>query len=76
MIQKQTVICNWRRAIDERGLHEGERQRYLLVEFKTFICEDLMPWYSKGMTDFSLLEVNRYVLTDHWITSRDSQRRL
>lgn len=54
------VIRNWKRAIDERGLHEGERQRYLL-EFKTFICEDIMPWYSKGMTDFSLLEVNRYM---------------
>ena len=53
-----SVIRNWRRAIDERGLDEAERQRFL-HEFKTFICEDLMPWYSKGMKDFSLLEVNR-----------------
>ena len=52
-----SVIRNWRRAIDERGLDEAERQRFL-QEFKTFICEDLMPWYSKGMKDFSLLEVN------------------
>ena len=58
-----SVICNWRKAIDERGVDESERQRFL-QEYKTFICEDLMPWYSKGMKDFSLLEVNRYINID------------
>lgn len=53
-------VRNWRRAIDERGLTESQRQEFL-QDFKVYICEDLMPWYSEGLTDFSLLEVNRYV---------------
>ena len=53
-------IRNWRRAIDERGLEEDQRQMFI-QDFKTYICEDLMPWYANGMKDFSLLEVNRYL---------------
>lgn len=53
------VVRNWRRAIDERGLSEMSRQKFL-QEFKDYICEDLMPWYTAS-PDFSLLEVNRYV---------------
>ena len=53
------VVRNWRRAIDERGLMESSRQKFL-HEFKDYICEDLMPWYSTS-ADFSLLEVNRYL---------------
>ena len=59
-----TAVRNWRRAIDERGLTETTRQQ-LLQQFKDYICSDLMPWYSKGLKDFSLLEVNRYVLMEH-----------
>lgn len=53
------VVRNWRRAIDERGLEQGCRQKFI-KEFRDFICEDLMPWSSPSNTDFSLLEVNRY----------------
>lgn len=53
------VVRNWRRAIDERGLEESQRQRFI-QDFKTYICKDLMPWYSDGVKDFSLMEVNRY----------------
>lgn len=47
------VVCNCRRAHDERGLTELQRCRFL-----TFITEELIPWYS-AYPDFSLLEVNR-----------------
>ncbi len=53
-----SIIRNWRRAIDERGLEETQRQQFL-QDFKEYICEDLMPWYADGLQDFSLLEVNR-----------------
>ena len=52
------AVQNWRRAIDDRGLEEIQRQQFL-HEFKIYVCEDLMPWYAKGLKDFSLLEVNR-----------------
>ena len=44
-----TTVWNWRRASDERGL---SRLQMILTE--------LMPWY-RGLYDFSLLEVNRYI---------------
>ncbi len=52
------VVRNWRRAIDERGLHQSQRLE-LLKEFLDFIYRDLMPWYNKSEVDFSLLEVKR-----------------
>ncbi len=55
------AVRNWRRAIDERGLTEHQRQDFL-QEFMDYICCDLMPWYSKGLKDFSMLEVNRYII--------------
>lgn len=54
----RNVVRNWRRAIDERGLAEHQRQQFL-QEFKDYICRDLMPWYGKGVKDFSKVEVNR-----------------
>ena len=51
-------VRNWRRAIDERGLSEEQRQMYI-EEFLNFITEDLMSGYSGETKDFSLLEVNR-----------------
>ncbi len=50
------AVRNWRRAIDERGITEQQRQD-LLQEFMDYICRDLMLWYSKGLKDFSMLEV-------------------
>ena len=53
-----TVICNWHRAHDERGLTELQRCRYNYGFLINFILEEFMPWYSSH-PDFSLLEVNR-----------------
>ena len=50
------VVCNWRRANDERGLSELERSRFN-YEFLNFILDELMPWHTKNY-DFSTLEVN------------------
>ncbi len=52
-----TVILNWRRASDERGLSESERSMYNL-EMLEFIKDDLIPWHQQ--CDLSCLEVNRY----------------
>ena len=51
------VVCNWRRAHDERGLTELQRCRYN-YEFLTFIIDELIPWFN-AHPDFSLFEVNR-----------------
>ena len=51
-------VRNWRRAIDERGIEEERRQEYIR-EFLDYIIVDLMPWYTEGCPDFSMLEVNR-----------------
>lgn len=50
-----------RRSIDERGLTEAQRQEFLL-ELKDYICCDLLQWYGAGVKDFSLFEVNRYII--------------
>ncbi len=52
-----TVILNWRRASDERGLSESERSMYNLEKLE-FIKDDLIPWHRQ--CDLSFLEVNRY----------------
>lgn len=56
------IIRNWRRAVDERGLSEQQRQQFC-QDFLKFILDDLMPWHDKeGPYDFSSLEVNRWVV--------------
>ena len=52
-----TVVRNWHRAADERGLSELQRSRFN-YEMLNYILDDWMPWY-KHCYDFSLLEVNR-----------------
>ena len=54
-----TVVRNWHRAADERGLSELQRSRFN-YEMLNYILDDWMPWY-KHCYDFSLLEVNRLV---------------
>jgi len=55
-------IHNWRRACDERGLTNEQRSKFN-TELLNYILDQLMPWHNKdGLRDFSLLEVNRYVL--------------
>ena len=54
-----SVVRNWGRAIDKRGLEEAQRQQFLM-DFKDYICEDLMPWYAdrkKGFEPFGSQQV-------------------
>lgn len=56
------VIRNWRRASDERGLSNEQRSNFN-NELLDYILDELMPWHKdEGFRDFSLMEVNRYVL--------------
>ena len=56
------VVRGWRRACDERGLSDAQRSQYN-AEFLNYVLDDLMPWHKDaGLRDFSLLEVNRYVI--------------
>lgn len=57
------AIGNWRRACDQRGLSEIQRCRFN-YEFLNYILDDLMPWH-RTIYDFSLLEVNRYVMVNN-----------
>ena len=54
------MVRNWRRAVDERGLSDSQREQFC-DEFLDFIVRDLMPWYSTNQKDLSQLEVNRSV---------------
>jgi len=55
---------NWRCVCDERGLTNDERNK-----FDTGL-DDLMPWHKDdGLRDFSLLEVNRYVICTVYLGS-------
>ena len=55
------VVRNWRRASDERGLNDEQRYKFN-KEFLNYIFDDLMLWHrDKGLQDFRMLEVNRYV---------------
>lgn len=53
-----SVVRNWRRACDQRGLSQQERKQFL-QDFLEYIFDDLMPWHMEA--DLSHLEVNRYV---------------
>ena len=60
--QYLSVVRNWKRSCDERGLTEEER-RVFNEEFLAYILDDLMPWHrQEGLRDFNLLEVNRFLL--------------
>ena len=50
------VVCNWRRANDERGLSNLQRSHFN-YDFLNFILDELMPWHTTTY-DFSTLEVN------------------
>ena len=56
------VICNWRRACDERGLSYAQQSQFNNNLLK-YVLDELMPLHMKDrLRDFSLLEVNRYIL--------------
>ena len=52
-----TVVRNWRRSVDERGLSDAEREK-LSMEFLDYIEAELIPWCTTEK-NYSLLEVNR-----------------
>ena len=54
------TVRNWRRAVDERGLSDIQRQQFC-SEFLDYILKDLIPWYSVEKKDLSTLEVNRCI---------------
>ena len=54
-----SIIMNWRRACDERGLSSLQRSHFN-YDLLNYLLDELMPWHLH-MYDFSLLEVNRYV---------------
>ena len=58
-----TVVRNWRRSVDERGLSDQQRRQFR-DDFISFILEEWVPWYQQSL-DFSTLEVNRYVTCMH-----------
>lgn len=49
-----TVIWNWRRACDERGLSELKRCRFN-YEFLNLVLDELMPWHKESY-DFRYLK--------------------
>ena len=54
-----SIIHNWRRACDERGLPRILRSQFN-SNFLEYILDELIPWYSDdGLSDFSLLKVNQ-----------------
>ena len=52
------LVRNWRRATDERGISDSQRQEFS-KNFLKFIVEGLIPW--SDTLDYSSLEVNRWV---------------
>lgn len=54
-----SVVRNWRRACDERGLPSTLHSQFN-ENLLTYIMDELMPWHAdEGLNDYSLLEVNR-----------------
>ena len=60
-----SVIRNWRRASDERGLSQLQRCRFN-YQLLNMILDELMPWHTEQY-DLSLMEVNRYVLVSQYV---------
>ncbi|XP_065887166.1 uncharacterized protein [Dysidea avara] len=59
--QHLRIVCNWRRACDERGLTRVQRSEFN-NDFLNYLLDDLMPWHKEEkLRDFSLLEVNRSI---------------
>jgi hypothetical protein len=52
-----SLVRNWHKSSDGRGLTEGTRREYNLAMLD-FILEDWMPWYW-FLRDYSVMDVNR-----------------
>ena len=53
-----SIVRNWRRACDERGLSSDLRSQFNR-NLLDYILDELIPWHKEN-SDLSLLEVNRY----------------
>ena len=54
-----SVVHNWRRACDERGLPDTLRSQFN-ENFLEYLLDEMMPWHAdEGLNDYSLLEVNQ-----------------
>ncbi|XP_065911420.1 uncharacterized protein [Dysidea avara] len=42
-----SVVHNWRRACDERGLTSAQRSKYN-ADFLSYLLDDLMPWHQQA----------------------------
>lgn len=56
-----SIIRNWRRASDERGLNAETREQFNR-DFLEFVLDGLMPWHKQK--DFSF-KVNRYYIRQY-----------
>jgi hypothetical protein len=54
-----TIIRNWHRAVDGRGLSESERSQFC-QDMKCWLLDDWVPWH-RDNSDYSLIDVNRLV---------------
>ena len=54
-----TIILNWHRAVDGRGISEEMRSSYLNA-FKNWILDVWMPWH-KECDNCAMIDVNRCV---------------
>ncbi|CAB4021403.1 Hypothetical predicted protein [Paramuricea clavata] len=54
-----SIIHNWHKAVDGRGLREDLHSKYL-CEMKDWILDDWMPW-AKTERNYSVIDVNRSI---------------
>jgi hypothetical protein len=63
-----SIISNWHKANDGRGLTEAERSDYN-YQLLNFVLDDWMPWHVHNR-DFSTIDINRLVsrtcITEYW----------
>ena len=52
-----TIISNWHKASDGRGLSEEKRRAYN-INMLNYLLEDWMPWYKYNL-DYSTADINR-----------------
>ena len=52
-----TIIRNWHRAVDGRGLSQDTRVTFL-QDMKKWLLDDWMPWHS-SVKNYSTIDVNR-----------------
>ena len=52
-----TILWNWHRAVDGRGISEETRSTFL-QDMKDWLLDDWMPWHRENK-DYSTIDVNR-----------------